>query len=334
MGEPGISGRRRLSAATASVQLACAGGHARQPVRYQSVVLERFGLRLPWLAAVSSTDWREHAGRILYRDGTGVRRQKPQCPTAVRRGGGPADLLDPNLGRLPGRRGICRAVDAPLCAGTGAICRRPARASGIMNRAISVVTLVLLAGLGIGATYLVQHTSAARIATEQRLIDGRTLLDMLPPGSYDNQPLEQPLALENVPLTNSTLLGGYWVTLAGQPRAVLLRSQTLGYTSTIELLIAIDANGKLLGVKTLKQAETPGLGGRLADWPNAWLHIFTGKSRTDPADNGWALKKDQGQFDQMAGATTTSRAVINTVHDALRYFDEHRQQLVGSNAHE
>ncbi|MBK5552529.1 MULTISPECIES: RnfABCDGE type electron transport complex subunit G [unclassified Pseudomonas] len=203
-----------------------------------------------------------------------------------------------------------------------------------MNRAISVVTLVLLAGLGIGATYLVQHTSAARIATEQRLIDSRTLLDMLPPGSYDNQPLEQPLALENVPLTNSTLLGGYWVTLAGQPSAVLLRSQTLGYTSTIELLIAIDANGKLLGVKTLKQAETPGLGGRLADWPNAWLHIFTGKSRTDPADNGWALKKDQGQFDQMAGATTTSRAVINTVHDALRYFDEHRQQLVGSNAHE
>jgi electron transport complex protein RnfG len=203
-----------------------------------------------------------------------------------------------------------------------------------MNRAISIVTLVLLAGLGVGATYLVQHTSAARIATEQRLIDSRTLLDMLPPGSYDNQPLDQPLALENVPLTNSTLLGGYLATHAGQPGAVLLRSQTSGYTSTIELLIAIDANGKLLGVKTLKQAETPGLGGRLADWPNAWLQSFTGKSRTDPADNGWALKKDQGQFDQMAGATTTSRAVINTVHDALRYFDEHRQQLVGGGAHE
>jgi electron transport complex protein RnfG len=203
-----------------------------------------------------------------------------------------------------------------------------------MNRAISVVTLVLLAGLGLGATYLVQHTSAARIAAEQRVIDSRTLLDMLTPGSYDNQPLEQPLALENLSLTNSTLLGGYLATHAGQPSAVLLRSQTQGYTSTIELLIAIDANGKLLGVKTLKQAETPGLGGRLADWPNAWLRVFTGKSRTDPADNGWALKKDQGQFDQMAGATTTSRAVINTVHDALRYFDEHRQQLVGSGAHE
>ncbi|UZE10796.1 RnfABCDGE type electron transport complex subunit G [Pseudomonas sp. B21-053] len=203
-----------------------------------------------------------------------------------------------------------------------------------MNRATSVVTLVLLAGLGIGATYLVQHTSAERIAAEQRLIDSRTLLDMLPPESYDNQPLQKPLVLDNTSLSNSTLLTGYLATKAGQPNAVLLRSQTVGYTSSIELLIAIDANGKLLGVKTLKQSETPGLGGRLADWPNAWLHLFTGKSRTDPADNGWALKKDQGQFDQMAGATTTSRAVINAIHDALRYFDEHRQQLIGSGVRE
>lgn len=203
-----------------------------------------------------------------------------------------------------------------------------------MNRVSSVATLVLLAGLGIGTTYVVHHTSVARIATEQRLIDSRTLLDMLPADSYDNQPLEQPLALDDTALTNSTLLTGYLATKASQPSAVLLRSQTVGYTSSIELLIAIDANGKLLGVKTLKQAETPGLGGRLADWPNAWLHLFTGKSRTDPAGTGWALKKDQGQFDQMAGATTTSRAVINAIHDALRYFDEHRQQLVGSSAHE
>ena len=49
-----------------------------------------------------------------------------------------------------------------------------------MNRATSVVILIVLAGLGMGATYLVQHTSAARIAAEQRLIDSRRLLDLLP----------------------------------------------------------------------------------------------------------------------------------------------------------
>ncbi|TBN45527.1 RnfABCDGE type electron transport complex subunit G [Pseudomonas sp. BGI-2] len=203
-----------------------------------------------------------------------------------------------------------------------------------MNRATSVVVLVLLAGLGIGATYFAQHTGAPLISAQQRLIDSRNLLDLLAPDSYDNQPLDQPLALEDIRLANSMLLGGYLATKAGQPRAVLLRSQTLGYEGSIELLIAIGANGKLLGVKTLKQSETPALGGKIADWPNAWLQAFTGKSRTDPADTGWALKKDQGQFDQIAGATITSRAVISAVHDALRYFDEHPQALIGSSTHE
>lgn len=203
-----------------------------------------------------------------------------------------------------------------------------------MSRASSVAILALLAGLGIGMTYLVQHSSAPRIAAEQRLIDSRNLLDLLPSDGYNNQPLEQPLTLENAALTNSTLLAGYRATKAGQPYAILLRSQTLGYAGTIDLLIAIDVNGKLIGIKTLRQSETPGLGARIADWPNTWLQMFSGKSRTDPADNGWALKKDQGQFDQIAGATITSRAVINATHDALRYFDEHRQTLLGSPPYE
>lgn len=203
-----------------------------------------------------------------------------------------------------------------------------------MSRASSGVILVLLAGLGIGATYLVQQTSAPRIAAAQRLIDSRKLLDLLPPQQYDNQPLEQSLALVGIPLANSTLLGGYLATKGGQPSAVLLRSQTLGYEGSIELLIAIDTSGKLLGVKTLKQSETPGLGAKIAEWPNAWLQVFAGKSRNDPGDTGWALKKDQGQFDQVAGATITSRAVISAIHDALRYFDEHSQHMIGNSAHD
>ncbi|MCU1749625.1 RnfABCDGE type electron transport complex subunit G [Pseudomonas sp. 6D_7.1_Bac1] len=199
-----------------------------------------------------------------------------------------------------------------------------------MNRNLSVLILVLVAGLGAGATFFLQYATAPHISAEQRLIESRNLLDMLLPGSYDNQPLDQPLALKDVALSSSTLLGGYLATVGGKPSAVILRSQTIGYEGTIELLIVIDVNGKLLGVKTLKQSETPGLGGKIADQPNPWLQSFIGKSRVDPADSGWALKKDQGQFDQIAGATVTSRAVVSAIHDALRYFDEHQPQLTGS----
>ena len=201
-----------------------------------------------------------------------------------------------------------------------------------MNRATSGVILVLVAGLGMAATYFAQHVSAPGIAAQQRLIDSRNLLDMLSPDSYDNQPLELPLTLTDRNLANSTLLAGYRATKTGQPSAVLLRSQTTGYAGTLELLIAIDVNGKLLGVKTLKHSETPGLGARIAEWPNGWLQVFSGLSLAQTGNNGWALKKDQGQFDQITGATITSRAAINAIHDALRYFDEHRQTLIGVNS--
>lgn len=199
-----------------------------------------------------------------------------------------------------------------------------------MSRTVSAVTVVLLAVIGIAATYAVQRINAPQIAVAQRLIETRKLLDLLPLQTYDNQPLEQPLALADTALSHSTLKGGYRATLGGQTAAILLRSQAQGYAGAIELLIAVDANGRLLGVKTLKQTETPALGGHLGDWPNAWLQTFIGKSGNEPTETGWALKKDQGQFDQIAGATITSRAAISAIHDALRYFDEHRAALLGS----
>jgi len=198
-----------------------------------------------------------------------------------------------------------------------------------MNRTASVITLVLIAGIGLGLTYWLQRSSAPQIAVEQRLLDSRQLLDVLATDAYDNQPLEQPLTLADTTLSHSTLLGGYRASKAGQPVAVLLRTQTEGYAGAIELLVAIDANGRLLGVKTLRQNETPALGGHLGDWPNAWLATFTGTSRSAPDDAGWALKKDRGQFDQLAGATITSRATVNAIHDTLRYFDQHRATLLG-----
>ncbi|SEN13658.1 electron transport complex protein RnfG [Pseudomonas sp. ok272] len=199
-----------------------------------------------------------------------------------------------------------------------------------MKRTLSLLVLVILIAIGACMTVLLQRTVAPRIAAEQRLIESRNLLDMLPAERYDNHPLDQPLPFKNVELRNSTLLGGYLATLAGKPSAVILQSRVLGHEAAIDLLIVIDSHGRLLGVKTLKQAETPGLGGKIAAWPNAWLGSFSGKSLADPNDSGWALKKDQGQFDQLAGATVTSRAVINAIHDGLRYFDEHQPQWLGS----
>jgi electron transport complex protein RnfG len=188
------------------------------------------------------------------------------------------------------------------------------------------VLLALLIAIGGGTLILtLQHLTADHAARQALALQRQALLDLLPADRYDNQPLEQPLPIAAQPLEESQLLGGYRVSLSGQPSAVLLRLSTSGYAGPIELLIAIDRDGKLLGIKTLAQSETPTLGGLISQPGNPWLASFKGRSRTDIQDS---------TVDQIAGATLTSRAVISATHDALRYFDEHRSSLLEPDAHD
>lgn len=197
---------------------------------------------------------------------------------------------------------------------------------GSALRSNAVVVLVALAG--VGSSVIWQHFRAPDITLAEQTLKAQTWLSVLPASTYDNQPLQSPLVLSDPILAHSRLLTGYRATLGGQPSAVVLHSQVQGYAGQLELLVAIDRQGRMIGSKVLRQQETPGLGGKLVEPGNTWLQGFAGTSRTTITDAGWALKRDGGQFDQLANATVTSRAVIHAVHDALRYFDEHRQPLL------
>ena len=100
-----------------------------------------------------------------------------------------------------------------------------------------------------------------------------------------------------------------------------------GYSGTIGLLIGIMADGTLSGVRVIQHKETPGLGDQIELAKSRWITSFNGKSLTHPTETGWAVKKDQGDFDQFAGATITPRAVVTAVHKALQYFDHYHAEL-------
>ena len=109
--------------------------------------------------------------------------------------------------------------------------------------------------------------------------------------------------------------------------AIIFHSRGQGYAGPIELLIGVSVDGRLNGIKVLSHAETAGLGGRIASEPQ-WLNGFFGKSLTDPDDAGWRLKQDGGTFDQIAGATMTSRGAIDAIRETLRYFDTEKTRLL------
>ena len=93
------------------------------------------------------------------------------------------------------------------------------------------------------------------------------------------------------------------------------------------MLIGIQIDGRLAGVRVLNHRETPGLGDKIELAKSPWIQSFVGRSLQAPDEAGWAVKKDRGEFDQFAGATITPRAVVKAVHKALQYFDAHKQQL-------
>ena len=75
-----------------------------------------------------------------------------------------------------------------------------------------------------------------------------------------------------------------------------LFAETQGYGGTIRLLLGIDAQGVLTGVRVLSHSETPGLGDKIQTNKSDWILGFAGLSLGNPDEQGWHVKKDSYNF--------------------------------------
>ena len=100
-----------------------------------------------------------------------------------------------------------------------------------------------------------------------------------------------------------------------------------GYSGKIGMIVAINQAGVVSGVRVVWHKETPGLGDYIDFAKNPWISQFASSSHERIKEGDWQVKKDGGQFDYMAGATITPRAVVKAVHKTLHYFEENRAML-------
>ncbi len=147
------------------------------------------------------------------------------------------------------------------------------------------------------------------------------------------------LLKDAITLAPNDLLGNKQPSIANRaridnkPAAVILEAIAHdGYAGDIKLLIAIKYDGSISGVRVLAHKETPGLGDYIDITKGNWIKLFNGESLTKSsegkmAEDRWKVKKDGGQFDYMAGATITPRAVVKAVHKALQYFEANKATL-------
>lgn len=208
----------------------------------------------------------------------------------------------------------------------------PAEDSPTRRAVRSAVVLAVAAILAVGLVAWVNDRARPQIEASRRAEQLRQLTAVLGDVAYDNDPLADTLLVRDPELLGSAgPLAVHRVRRNGEPVAVLLNAVAPdGYTGALRMLVAIDAQGRLIGVRVLEHRETPGLGDFVEERRTDWIHQFDGSSLVAPPPARWQVRKDGGDFDHYTGATITSRAVTHAVRDALAYFARHRAELLAA----
>ncbi|HEY0634974.1 MAG TPA: electron transport complex subunit RsxG [Gammaproteobacteria bacterium] len=189
--------------------------------------------------------------------------------------------------------------------------------------------LALFAAVGTTAVSFVHGNALPRIEAAQKTQLLGTLHQFVPPETHDNDMFTDTLEVHDRELLGSSeAITVYRARKGGTPVAVVLTAVAPdGYSGDIKLLIGINYDGSIAGVRVISHKETPGLGDRIEAERSPWINGFAGRSLQNPAEEQWKVKKDGGQFDQFTGATITPRAVVKAVANTLRYYQMHRDAL-------
>ena len=183
----------------------------------------------------------------------------------------------------------------------------------------------LLAVFAVSTTLLIVGTfllTEDKIALERRKAEEKALLEIVPQSRHDNSMLD-----DTVPVGPSAIGLGLktdkqiYLARRGQDvvAAIIPVTAADGYSGDIDLIVGINVDGSIAGVRVLGHRETPGLGDKVDLKKSDWILGFDGRSLSNPDLNRWAVKKDRGEFDQFTGATITPRAVVAATLRALQY---------------
>jgi electron transport complex protein RnfG len=191
---------------------------------------------------------------------------------------------------------------------------------------------LMLALFAIVATTLVAYTEEStreQIKENERLALLDAINVLVPKQSYDNAILNDTIVLpptQQLGTTEPTLV--YRARKNDEPVAVVLSSVAPdGYSGSIRILIAINVDGRLSGVRVISHKETPGLGDKIDVHRDNWILQFAGLSLESPDKSRWKVKKDGGDFDQFTGATITARAVVNAIRRTLEFYEANQDKL-------
>lgn len=206
-------------------------------------------------------------------------------------------------------------------------------ASSIAKSGLTLAAIAAICTSLVATTY---HLTADRIAANDKALLEQSLHPALSDLFYDSGVSESRLVLappHDLPGSDEALI--YRVYANDEPVAALfVVTARDGFSGPIRILLGVDMDGIVTGIRILKHRETPGLGDKIVATRSDWVQQFPGRSINDPAVTDWAIRRDGGSFDQLTGASVTPRAVVKAMRDTLIYFEANREQIFSAPATE
>ncbi len=191
--------------------------------------------------------------------------------------------------------------------------------------------LAVFALIAAGMPAIVNEVTRERIQQEMRAAQQRALFEILPESRHDNDLLADTLDIpaEAWPLLGLKDGGKMHVARArGEVIALIIPAVAPdGYSGDISLIVGVNRDGSVAGVRVLSHRETPGLGDKLEVNKDDWILSLNDRSLQNPGPQGWNVKKEGGVFDQFTGATITPRAVLHQVRRVLEFVQAYQETL-------
>ena len=204
-------------------------------------------------------------------------------------------------------------------------------AKASVHTALNLLFFALIGTAMLALTYNLTHETIAQSEEQEKL---KLVSQVVPASAYDNDIMK-----DTAELAGDELLGTkeastvYRGRLNGEPSiAVLQIVAPDGYSGKINLIVALQRDGRIGGVRVASHHETPGLGDYIEIAKSNWIAGFNDLTLDTRKDSEWKVKKDGGAFDYVAGATITPRAVVKAVHKALQYAAQHQDELFADRA--
>ncbi len=179
--------------------------------------------------------------------------------------------------------------------------------STLFNMTAVLLGITLVASAGVGVVNMI---TVGPIAEATQAATEAALKEVLP--EFDRTTSEE-LEIDELPITVHTAEQN------GQTVGYAVQTMTKqGFGGVVRLMVGFTPAGEVINVNVLEQAETPGLGTKMADEGNPLIKSIKGQQPAEKklVDGRLAVTKDGGDVDALTAATISSRAYVDAVNRA------------------